>query len=88
MTVFIVGTSERSDASIREGAKELLSGRASERGNPGGGGGPASGSGARRTSCSDTELCAEGDAAGIPRSRAFWTCRVTRYRSLDNRRIE
>src|SRR5260370_1159760 len=45
--------------------------------------------GVRHTLCSDTGLCAEGDAAGIPRRRAFWTCRVTRCHchSLDNRRI-
>jgi len=88
MTVFIVGTSERSDASIREGAKELLSARVSARANPGGGDGAASGNGARRSLCSDKGLCAEGSEGGIPQGRAFWTCRVTSYRNLDNGRIE
>src|SRR5260370_25135870 len=83
-------SSERPNAvtQVYAKAKELLSARVSARANPAGADGAGSGSGARRTSCSDTELCAEGDAAGIPRCRAFWICRVTRYRSLDNRRIE
>ena len=88
MTVFIVGTSERSDASIREGAEELFTGRVSARANPCGGDRAGSGNGARRSLCSDKGLCAEGGEGGIPQSRAFWTCRVTRYRNLDNARIE
>ena len=88
MTVFIVRTSGRSDASIPEGVAQLVSVRASARVNPGGGDGAGSGSGVRRNLCSDTELCAAGDEAGIPRRRAFWICRVTGYHSLDNRRIE
>ena len=88
MTVFIVGTPERSDASIREGAKELVSGRVSGRANPGGGDGASNGSDVRRNLCSDRGLFAERDEAGIPRGRAFWTCREMRYRTLDNRKIE
>src|SRR6266436_6590703 len=83
MTAFIVGTSERSDASIREGAKELLSARVSARANPGGAGdGPANGSGARRMPCSDTELCAERDAAGIYGRATPWRAFPTQSMNL------
>src|SRR5258708_5396339 len=75
-------------ASIREGAKELVSGRVSARENPGGGDEAGSGNGVCRSPCSDTGLCKEGDEAGIPQGRAFGTCKVTRYRSLYNGRIE
>src|SRR5258708_6270583 len=69
------------EVSIREGAKELVSGRVSARGNPCGGNGAGSGSGVRRSLCSDSGLCGEGGGARIPRGRTFWTCRVPRYRS-------